>query len=128
MISNDRSINATLSVVNARSIYNKPQSFQNYVQVNNTTICVITETWLSNDENDLRYKEIPPPGYKILSKPHKSGKKGGDIAMVYKVLLNMKECPTSSQNSEIMEYMEHTPNLKELCAVSTSHITYQIQV
>ena len=80
--SNDRSINATLSVVNARSIYNKLQSFQNFVQNNNTTICAITETWLSNDENDLRYKEIPPPGYKILSKPCKSGKKVGGIVAV----------------------------------------------
>ena len=44
VISNDRSMNATLSLVNARSIYNKPQSFQNYVQDNNTTICAITET------------------------------------------------------------------------------------
>ena len=59
-ISNDRSINATLSVVNARSIYNKLQSFQNYIQEKNTTICAIVETWLSKDENNLRYKEIPP--------------------------------------------------------------------
>ena len=49
VMSNDRSINATLSVVNARSIYNKLQSFQNYVQDNNTTICAITEPLLSND-------------------------------------------------------------------------------
>ena len=70
MINNDRSVNATVSVVNARSIYNKLQPFQNYVQDNNTTICVITETRLSNEENNLRYKEIPLPGYKILSKPH----------------------------------------------------------
>ena len=69
MINNDRSVNATLSVVNARSIYNNLKPFQNYVQDNNTTICAITETWLSNEENDLRYKGIPPPGYKILSKP-----------------------------------------------------------
>ena len=79
MISNNRSIYATLSVVNARSIYNKLQSFQNYVQDNNTMICVTTETWLSNDENGLRYKEIPPPGYKFLSKSYKSAKKGGGI-------------------------------------------------
>ena len=30
----------------------------------------IRETWLSNDENDLRYKEIPPPGYKIMDSHH----------------------------------------------------------
>ena len=54
MTSNDKSVNITLSVVNARSIYNKCQPFQNYVQGNNNTIYVITETWLSNEENDLR--------------------------------------------------------------------------
>ena len=58
-------------------------------------IYAITETWFSNEENVFRYKEIPPPGYKILSKPHKSGKEGGSIAVVYKASLNMKECPTS---------------------------------
>ena len=124
VISNDRSINSKLSVVNARSIYNKLQSFQNYVQDNITTICAITETWLSNDENDHRYKEIPPPGYKILSKPCKSGRKEGSIAMVYKALLNMKECPTSSQNSEIMEYMELTTNFKDI--VCNIYIIYHI--
>ena len=81
MISNDRSVNSTLSVVNARSIYNKLQPFQNYVQDNNTTICAITETWLSNEENDLSYKEIPLPGCRILLKPCKSGKKG--MALVW---------------------------------------------
>ena len=65
-----------LSVVNARSIYNNLQHFHICVQDNNTTICAITETWLSNEENDLRYQEIPPPGYKILSKPCKRGKEG----------------------------------------------------
>ena len=120
VISNDRSINATLSVVNARSIYNKLQSFQNYVQDNNTTMCAITETWLSNDENDLRYKEIPPPGYKILSKPCTNGKKRGGIAVVYKALLNIKECPTSPQTSEIVEYMELTTNFKGIvCNIYT---------
>ena len=110
--------------MNARSIYNKPQSFQNYVQDNNTMICAITETWLSNDENYLRYKEIPTPGYKILSKPVKSGKKGGGIAVVYKALLNMKECPTSSHTSEIMEYMELTTNFKGI--VCNIYIIYLI--
>ena len=124
MISNDRSNNATLSVVNARLIYNKLQSFQNYVQDNNTTICAITETWLSNDENDLRYKEIPPPGYKILSKPCKNGKKGGGIAVVYKTSLNIKECPTSPQTSEIMEHMELTTNFKGI--VCNIYIIYHI--
>ena len=124
MISNERSINVILSVVNTRSIYNKLQSFPNYVQDSNTTICVTTETWLSNDENDLRYMEIPPPGYKILSKPCNNGKKGGGIAVVYKASLNIKECPTSLQTSEIMEYMELTTNFKGI--VCNIYIIYCI--
>ena len=123
-ISNDRSINVTLSVVNARSIYNKLQSFQNYIQDKNTTICAITETWLSNDENNLRYKEIPPPGYKILSKPWKNGKRGGSIAVVYKASLNINEYPTSPQTSEVMEYMELTCNFKGV--VCNIYIIYHI--
>ena len=110
--------------MNARSIYNKLQSFPNYVQDNNTTICAITETRLSNDENNLRYKEIQPPGYKILSKPHKSGKKGGDIAVVHKASLKMKECPTSSQISESMEYMELTTNFKRNCVQYLHHLLH----
>ena len=78
---------------------------------------MITETWLSNDENDLRYKEIPPLGYKLLSKLHKSRKKGGGIAVVFKASLNMKECPTSSQTSEIMEYMEPDTNFKGIVCI-----------
>ena len=111
-MSNDWSINATLSVVNARSIYNKLHSFQNYIQDKNTTICAITKTWHSNDDNDLRYKEIPPPGYKILSRPQKNGKRRGGIAVVYKASLSIKECSPSTQTSEIMEHMELTGNFK----------------
>ena len=87
--------------MNARSIYNKLHSFQNYIQDKNTTICAITETRLSNDGNDLRYKEIPPPGYKIPSRPQQNGKRGGGITVVYKASLNIEECSPSTQNSEI---------------------------
>ena len=82
-------------------------------------ICVITETWLSNEENDLRYKEIPPPGYKILSKPHKSGKKGGGIAVVYKASLNMKECCHHYKLVKSWNAWNSPPILKVLCVTST---------
>ena len=44
--------------------------------------------------------------------------------MVYKASLNMKECSTSSQNSEIMEYMELTTNFKGI--VCNIYIIYCI--
>ena len=110
--------------MNARSIYNKLHSFQNYIQDKNTTICAITETWLSNDDNDLRYKEIPPSGYKILSRPWQNGTRGGGITVVYKVSLNIKECSPSTQTSEIMEHMELTSNFKGV--VCNIYIIYHI--
>ena len=110
--------------MNARSIYNKLHSFQNYIQDKNTTLCAITEIWLSNDDNDLRYREIPPPGYKILSRPWQNGKRGVDIAVVYKASLDIKECSPSTQTSEIMEHMELTSNFKGV--ICNIYITYCI--
>ena len=73
---------------------------------------LLLKTWLSNDDNDLRYKEIPPPGYKILPRPWQNGKRGGGITVVYKASLNIKECSPSTQTSEIMEHLELTSNFK----------------
>ena len=50
-------------------------------------------------------------------------RKGG-IAVGYKASLNMKECPTSSQTSEIMECMELTTNFKGI--VCNIYIIYCI--
>ena len=56
----------------------------------NVSICAITELWLKDDENDLTYKEVPPPGYTIISHPHKMGREGG-VALVYKDYLDIKD-------------------------------------
>ena len=60
----------------------------------------------------LDIRKSHQPDYKILSKPQKNGKRGGSIMVVYKASFNIKECPTSPQTSEIMEYMELTSNFK----------------
>ena len=44
--------------------------------------------------------------------------------MVYKASLNMKQCPTSSQTSEIMECMELATNFKGI--VCNIYIVYHI--
>ena len=60
---------ATLSHINVQSIVNKTSSFQEYIIDLSPTICALTETWLSNDEADLRFKDVPPKGYSIISRP-----------------------------------------------------------
>ena len=62
-IKNNRGVSAVFSHINARSIYPKTLTFQQHISTVDSTLCAITETWLLNDKNDLRYKEVPPPGY-----------------------------------------------------------------
>ena len=93
------------SHINERSIYPKTLTFQQHVSMMNSTLCAITETWLPNDKDDVRYKEVPPLGYSILSHPHSDGRRGGSISIVHKKNLKVKD-ETPSQTSEIMEYMK----------------------
>ena len=98
-------VSAVFSHINARSIYPKTLTFQQHIGMVNSTLCAITETWLPNDKDDLRYKEVPPPGYSILSHPRSDGRRGGGIAVVHKKNLKVKD-ETPTQTSKIMEYMK----------------------
>ena len=75
-VSNNRGILAIFSHISARSIYPKVLTFQQHVSMINSTLCAITETWLANGKEDQKYKEVPPPCYKILSHPHNDGRIG----------------------------------------------------
>ena len=80
-------------------------TFQQHVSMMNSTLCAITETWLPNEKDDLKYKEVPPPGYRILSHPCSDGRRGGSITIVHKKNLKVKD-ETPLQTSKIMEYMK----------------------
>ena len=70
---NIRSVKTAFSHINARSIYHKIPDFQEYITTNKISVCALTETWLKNDPDDLRYKEIAPTGYNIISHPRSLG-------------------------------------------------------
>ena len=89
-INNNRGVSALFSNINARSIYPKMLTFQQHVSTMNSTLCAITETWLLNDKDDLKYKEVPPLGYRILSHPCSDGRQGGSIAIVHKKILKSR--------------------------------------
>ena len=74
-IRNNRGVSAVFSHINARSIYPKVLTFQQHISTVNSTLCAITETWLQNDKDDLRYREVPPLGYSILSHPQIDGRR-----------------------------------------------------
>ena len=95
IITRNQSVSATLSHINVWSIVNKTSSFHEYITDLSPTICALTETWLSNDEADLRFKDVPPKGYSIISRPWPGHKKGGGIAVVHKSNLIVKAAPPS---------------------------------
>ena len=66
-------------------ITSKVNQFQQELIELNVDMCGITETWLKHDDIDANVKEIPPPGYKILSTPRKTNQNGGRIALVSRV-------------------------------------------
>ena len=104
-IKNNTGVSAVFSHINARSIYSKILTFQQCISTVNSTLCAITETWLQNDKDDLRYKEVPPLAYSILSHPQSDRRRGGSIAVVHKKNLKVKD-DTPTQTSKIMEYMK----------------------
>ena len=80
-----------LSHVNARLITNKVDQFWIEVLDRDIDACVITETWIKQDDNDTITSNIPLIGYKILSTPRPLGCIGGGLALVYKDHMTIKE-------------------------------------
>ena len=78
------------------------------------SICALMETWLPSDETDLRYKEVPPKGYDIISHPCPTSKKGGGVAVINKSNLSVKVAPPTTNISEVMEHLNLTMNFKGL--------------
>ena len=107
---NTRSVKTAFSHINARSIYHKIPDFQDYITTNKISVCAITVTWLKNDSDDLRYKEIAPIGYNI-SHPRSSGSQGGGTALVYKNGFNIVD-KTDTHKFETMEFAEYNITLK----------------
>ena len=63
------------------------------------------ETWLKEDD-EYGSHEIPPPGFKIISKPRCDGRQGGGIALIYKenYTTNDHKINTNSQCMELSAF------------------------
>ena len=109
-MNNNRNIYLKISHINAHSIYDKTQPFQEHILSKDVSLCAITESWLPSDDEDLRYKDVPPLGYNILSEPHADGRCGGGLALVYKDYLKPKCKP--SHMTELLELMNVNITIK----------------
>ena len=98
-----------LATINTRSISNKINQFQHNLLENSIDLCAVTETWLKEDD-EYGLHEIPPPGFKIISKPRCDGRQGGGIALIYKenYTINDHKINTNSQYMELSAFDLHT--------------------
>ena len=105
-------IGMSLAHINARSIVNKIQPFQQYIVDNNIDICAITETWIKKDDIDMVIREIPPHGYNILSQPHMDGRSGGGLGIIHKdyITINSRK---ATKNHNTMKCMRCSLRIKQ---------------
>ena len=106
------SVGMSLSHINARSFLNKIQPFQQYIVDKNIDICATTETWIKKDDIDMATKEIPPPGYNILSHPHMDRRSGGGLGIIYKDYITISS-NKATKNHNTMGYMRYSLRIKQ---------------
>ena len=75
------------ALINCRYVVNRTQEIQLELVLNNLDLCILTETWIKEDDTIIPIR-LCPSGYKALS-ISRHGKIGGGIAIVYKSNLNI---------------------------------------
>ena len=70
------------TLINCRSVVNKTQDIQLELALNNLDLCILTETWIKEDDTTTPSR-LCPSGYKALSNS-RHGRISGGIAIVYK--------------------------------------------
>ena len=87
------------ALINCRSVVNKTQDIQLELVLNNLDLCILTETWIKEDDTTTPSR-LCPSGYKALS-ISRHGRIGGGIATVYENDLNIST--TRGQPFKTME-------------------------
>ena len=116
-----------LASINARSISNKINQFQHYLLEKNIDVCAVTETWLKEGD-EYRLHEIPPLGYKIISKTRCDGRQGCGIALIYRenYTINDHNININSGYLELFAFdlhiCDHVINLLIICRYSSTSV------
>ena len=95
--------------MNCRLVTNKTQEIQVELTNNNLDVCVLTETWIKED-NSITPIRLCPNGYKLLS-VSRPDRTGGVIAIVIKKDLNVtKACTTTYTTMEMATFQININN------------------
>ena len=77
--------------INARSVRNKTIFLNDFISTHNFDLFAISETWLGCEAtNDIHINSILPDGYMMHHVDRDSERRGGGIALIYKVCLEVR--------------------------------------
>ncbi|XP_068684753.1 uncharacterized protein [Montipora foliosa] len=91
------------AVANVRSARNKTDLIIDHVMGNKIDLCVLTETWLK-DEDSVSISSLSPPGYLFHNCPRPSQRIGGGIGLMHRD--NLQTSRTDSGEKRSFEYCE----------------------
>jgi exonuclease III len=77
-------------MVNARSLRNKTNEFLHHAITNDYDICVITETWLNNNDTAI-IESLRPKGYDFQHVSRNNPNRGGGIGIFFKNQIKVKK-------------------------------------
>ena len=77
--------------INARSVRNKTIFLNDFISTHTFDLFAISETWLGCEAtNDIHINSILPDGYMMHHVDRNSERRGGGIALIYKVCLEVR--------------------------------------
>ena len=103
-LNENRKCRLHISTVNTRSVRGKSAELIQHVFEEKIDICVITETWLQPDGDDVVRGELRQDGYSLDDVP-RLDRKGGGIALLHRENLKVSRNPTSN-SFQSFEYAE----------------------
>ena len=124
-----------LAHINARSVCNKRDQIQEQIVTNNLDLCVITETWIKQDDS-MMAKEILPPGYNVSSLLTKETGQGAvqhwstRISLMWHKLLLLCLPPWNVAHmvfdleAIVSNYISSTDNQRVVCCPSVKNLLH----
>ncbi|KAJ8028828.1 hypothetical protein HOLleu_31177 [Holothuria leucospilota] len=82
-LQHSRSVKIKFGLINTQSVRNKSAALLDYVFDQNIDVCCLTETWLSTNDDLVRFS-LKPPGYDFQDSPRKNGRTGGGIGLLHR--------------------------------------------
>ena len=121
----DLKLNLTLSLLNAQLIKNKELLLHGQLIHHDVDICILTETWLSDNDSDrtwLQYTVLNKVPY-LMFTSNRPGRKGGGMALIAKSHLRVKQIGGQLRSFQFCKWqvqVHHT----SITLVSIYHVPY----